>query len=207
MAPRKEKETKGNSAETDVQNSAKLTETVWLAQAGKILKDLHQKGEIEGRTAGKQIVYHALQKSSDPASPELLTALVQEITTLQEELSIIKANEKKARTALATLQAKPRLSALREEIRQLGMERDAAQARVHENRSDGGDDHQPQISPTARAQLERDWTQWQRHARLRRRICRELWESCSEVLPEGVATAAELWESVYSCSLFFSNVP
>ncbi|KAF7715096.1 Uncharacterized protein PECH_007653 [Penicillium ucsense] len=214
MAPRTEKETKGNSAEIDdaslildylreqnrpysaIEVSANLHNKVNKAQAGKILKDLHQKGEIEGRTAGKQIVYHALQKSSDPASPELLTALGQEITTLQEELSIIKANEKKARAALATLQAKPRLSALREEIRQLATERDAAQARVHENRSDSGDDHQPQISPAARAQLERDWTQWQRHARLRRRICRELWECCSEVLPEGVATAAELWETL-----------
>lgn len=139
---------------------------------------------------GKQTVYHAIQKASDNASPEALAALGQEIETLQDELFTKRANEKKARAALAALETKPRLSTLREDIRGLQEERDAAQARLGKLY---GDD-QPQISPEARAQLERDWKQWQRHATVRRRICRELWGRCSEVLPEDT-TASELWVS------------
>jgi 26S proteasome regulatory subunit (ATPase 3-interacting protein) len=141
-------------------------------------------------STGKQTVYHALQKSSESASPIVLAALSQQIVTLQDELSTIKANEKKARAALAALEAKPRLSTLREEIRQLEEERDAAQERLGKPYGD----NQLQISPEARAQLERDWKQWQRHATVRRRICRELWGRCSEVLPEDT-TAPELWVS------------
>jgi 26S proteasome regulatory subunit (ATPase 3-interacting protein) len=141
-------------------------------------------------STGKQTVYHALQKSSDDASPEILAALGHEIETLQEELTTIKANEKKARAALAALKAKPRLSTLREDIRQLEEERDAAQARLGKLY---GDD-QPQISPEARAQLERDWNKWKHHATVRRRVCRELWGRCSEVLPEDM-TASQLWVS------------
>lgn len=144
---------------------------------------------------GKQTVYHALQESSDDASPELLAALGQEIATLQDELSTIKAAERKARTTLAVLETRSRLSTLREEIVQLAAERDELRARVELKRS-GEVDDQPQISPEARAQLERDWTQWQRHVIVRRRICREMWEYCSEVLPEDT-TAAELWVSLF----------
>lgn len=139
---------------------------------------------------GKQTVYHAIQKVSDNVSLEALAALGREIETLQDELSTIKVNEKKARAALAALDAKPRLSTLREDIRRLQEERDAAQTRL--GKLYGND--QPQISAEARAQLERDWKQWQRHATVRRRICRELWGCCSEVLPEDT-TAPELWVS------------
>ncbi|GLI77073.1 hypothetical protein PoHVEF18_005356 [Penicillium ochrochloron] len=204
MAPRKDKGEKAagtddatlirdylseqNRPYSAIDISANLHNQVTKTQAAKILKELHQNGEIEARTAGKQTVYHAIQKSSDSASPEILAALSHEIETLQEELSTIKANEKKARAALAALEAKPRLSTLREDIRQLQEERDAAQARLGKLY----DDDQPQISPEARAQLERDWKQWKNHATIRRRICRELWGRCSEVLPEDM-TASQLW--------------
>lgn len=139
---------------------------------------------------GKQTVYHAIQKASDNAGPEVIAGLSQEIETLQDELSTTKANEKRARAALAAIEAKPRLSTLHEDIRRLQEERDAAQARLGNH---SGDD-QLQIPPEARAQLERDWKEWQRHAAVRRRICRELWGRCSEVLPEDT-TAPELWVS------------
>ncbi|KAJ5152869.1 uncharacterized protein N7482_009347 [Penicillium canariense] len=175
MAPRKDKSDKAVAID---------------AQAAKVLRELHQKREIEGRPAGKQIVYHALQESSDSTSPEAIAALGQEIEKLQDEFSAVKADEKKARAALAALEAKPRLSALRKDIRRLQEERDAAQGRLGKLSGDG----QLQISLEERAQLERDWKQWQRHATVRRRICRELWGRCSEVLPDDT-TALELWVS------------
>lgn len=44
---------------TDI--SANLKNRVTKTAAAKLLKDLHERKEIEGRAAGKQIVYHALQ--------------------------------------------------------------------------------------------------------------------------------------------------
>lgn len=44
---------------TDI--SANLKNRVTKAAAAKLLKDLHERGELEGRASGKQIVYHAVQ--------------------------------------------------------------------------------------------------------------------------------------------------
>jgi 26S proteasome regulatory subunit (ATPase 3-interacting protein) len=41
--------------------SANLKNRVTKTSAAKILKDLHERGEIAGCTQGKQSVYHALQ--------------------------------------------------------------------------------------------------------------------------------------------------
>lgn len=44
---------------TDI--STNLKNRVTKAAATKLLKDMHERKEIEGRSAGKQIVYHAIQ--------------------------------------------------------------------------------------------------------------------------------------------------
>lgn len=44
---------------TDI--STNLKNRVTKAAAAKLLKDMHERNEIEGRAAGKQIVYHAIQ--------------------------------------------------------------------------------------------------------------------------------------------------
>ncbi|KAJ5424929.1 Chitin synthase activator (Chs3) [Penicillium cf. griseofulvum] len=136
-------------------------------------------------------VYHALQDPSDITTPEVAAALKFDIERLDDEVSTLKANEKKARATLAALHAKPRISDLRQDIGSLEAEELTIQARLascHE-----GDP--VQISPEEREKLEKEWKYWQRHANVRRRICRDLWGQCSEVLPEGM-TAAELWESL-----------
>ena len=46
---------------TDI--SSNLKNRVTKAAAAKLLKDMHERNEIEGRAAGKQLVYHAIQVS------------------------------------------------------------------------------------------------------------------------------------------------
>ena len=46
---------------TDI--STNLKNRVTKAAAAKLLKDLHERNEIEGRASGKQIVYHVIQVS------------------------------------------------------------------------------------------------------------------------------------------------
>ena len=58
---------------TDI--SANLKNRVTKAAAAKLLKDLHERNEIEGKAAGKQIVYHAIQVSLTP-SPILCLILI-----------------------------------------------------------------------------------------------------------------------------------
>lgn len=117
-------------------------------------------------------------------------ALKLDIERLEDELATLKANEKKTRAALAALHAKPWISDLRQDISCLESEKSTIQARLA-SRHEG---EPVQVSPEEREKLEQEWKYWQRHANVRRRICRDLWGQCSEVLPEDM-TAAELWVS------------
>lgn len=53
---------------TDI--STNLKNRVTKAAAAKLLKDMHERKELEGRAAGKQIVYHAIQVRKRVASDE-----------------------------------------------------------------------------------------------------------------------------------------
>ncbi|KAJ5510834.1 Tat binding protein 1-interacting [Penicillium expansum] len=170
--------------------SANLHNKVTKTQAAKLLRDLHEKKQIEGRASGKQTVYHALQDPSDVTTPEVAAAVKLNIESLEREISTLKAKEKKARAELAALHAKPRISDLRQDISRLESELSMIQARLASRHK--GDP--VQISPEEREKLEKEWKYWQWHANVRRRICCDLWGQCSEVLPENM-TAAELWVS------------
>ncbi|KAJ9487450.1 hypothetical protein VN97_g5855 [Penicillium thymicola] len=184
MAPRKPK----SDVSAGDDDASMIRE--YLPQAAKLLRGLHEKKEIEGRVSGKQIVYHALQDPSDITTPEVAAALKLDIENLESEVSTLKANEKKARVELAALHAKPRISDLRQDISRLESEKSTIQSRLASHHE--GDP--VQISPEEREILEKEWKYWQRHANVRRRICRDLWGQCSEVLPDDM-TAAELWVS------------
>ncbi|KAJ5692095.1 TBPIP-domain-containing protein [Penicillium macrosclerotiorum] len=168
--------------------SANLHNKVSKAQAAKLLRELHQNGEIEGRTAGRQIVYHSLQDPVALADAGDIETLNQEIEECQNQLSITKAGEKKIRAALVALQTKPRLCDLRQEIQRLDEERVALQGHLNAF----SDNENVLMAPEDRENLERQWKHWQRQAIVRRRLCRELWRQCSEVLPENT-TSQELW--------------
>ncbi|KAJ5372159.1 Chitin synthase activator (Chs3) [Penicillium concentricum] len=132
-------------------------------------------------------VYHALQDPSDIITPEVAAAIKANIESLGDEISTLKAKEKKARTSLAALHAKPPISDLREDIGRLEAEESTIQARLA-SRHEGDP---VQISREEREKLDKEWKYWHRHANVRRRICRDLWGQCSEVLPEDM-TAGEL---------------
>ncbi|KAJ6032380.1 hypothetical protein N7540_003112 [Penicillium herquei] len=138
------------------------------AQAAKVLKELHRKKKIEERTAGKQVVYHAIQDSSQSVTPEDIATLNKSIENLQNELSTIKADEKKARATLASFESKPLLSDLRQDIERLQNERYTLQARL----GDQAASDEIHLSVEEREKLEHEWKEWQRHATLRR----QLWE-------------------------------
>lgn len=143
---------------------------------------------------GKQIVYHALQGPLQDATPETLAALRHKIEQLQGHLSSTRGDEKKARASLAALEAKPRLSALRRDIQRLEEEKEEIQARLGTLH----DSDTVQISLEEWSKLEEERRRWQRHAAIRRRICRDLWGRCTEVLPDNTSSL-ELWVNPVLC--------
>ncbi|CEL06672.1 hypothetical protein ASPCAL09844 [Aspergillus calidoustus] len=159
------------------------------AYAVKALRDLHQKKEIECRVAGKQTVYHATQEESDETSADAIAAMDEEIQRLQEELPGLKEEEKKVQAELSSLNAVPLLSELRTELEKLESEKESLAASLAKVHGDGEANGSPQETEAVR----KDWKLWQVQARVRERICRDLWLKCSETLPEGT-TREELWE-------------
>ncbi|OJJ84108.1 putative TBP interacting domain protein [Aspergillus glaucus CBS 516.65] len=172
--------------------SSNLHNKVTKTYAAKALRELHQNKEVEGRVAGKQTVYHVPQDSSDEATTGVIANLDEEIKQLEEKLATLKTDEKNARAELATLRSKPLLSELRQDIDRLETEKESMLARLDEFH---GRDSSVQVSPEERAEVEREWKRWQRQVNVRRRICRDMWMKCSEVVPEGM-TREELWESL-----------
>ncbi|XHG09196.1 hypothetical protein AWENTII_012272 [Aspergillus wentii] len=158
------------------------------AYAAKALRELHQNKEIEGRVAGKQTVYHALQDSFDDSTPEVIAGLDQEIKQLQGNLTALKANEQDTRAELATLCTKPLLSDLRRDIGRLDKEKESTLARLEKLRGSSS----VRMPPGERAKIENEWKCWQKCVNIRRQICRDFWTRCSEVVPEDM-TRDELW--------------
>jgi len=51
------------------------------------------------------------------------------------------------------------------------------------------------VSVNEKERVEREWKMWRHHVAARKRICHDLWERCTEVLPEE-KNRVELWQSL-----------
>ncbi|KAL3458503.1 hypothetical protein BJX64DRAFT_266569 [Aspergillus heterothallicus] len=115
-----------------------------------------------------------------------------EIRSLQEELPSLKEDEKKTQAELNSANAVPLLSELRTEIEKLEAERESLSASLGKVHGDSEFNVTPQETEATR----KDWKYWQAQARVRARICHDLWHKCSETLPEGTSRE-ELWVCIY----------
>ncbi|KAL9114177.1 MAG: hypothetical protein Q9227_001949 [Pyrenula ochraceoflavens] len=200
MAPRKEKNEKSSAEQ---------------GQAIKLLKDLHDRREIECKASGKQLVYHALQTSSYPPSSsssaddttDHLASLDATITTLQSTLSSARSREKPLRAELAALTPTTTPTSnlstadLRAAVASLEAEKSALQdtvtklkGAVAEQKGGGGEP----ISEEERARVEAEWWRWRKVARGRKRICEEMWGKITEGGrgEEDGMTDEEFWENL-----------
>ncbi|KAH8428919.1 putative TBP interacting domain protein [Aspergillus melleus] len=140
---------------------------------------------------GKQTVYHALQEGPNAAISETVASIDEEIQGLRQQLGRFKEEEKRAHAELLALGTRPLLCELRRDINQL--EQDIQSTLVHLSR-DGQVNSGP-VSQECLADVSRDWKRWQKHAKARHRICFDMWQRCSEVIP-GDMSRDELWESL-----------
>ncbi|GFF53102.1 hypothetical protein IFM51744_08020 [Aspergillus udagawae] len=170
--------------------STNLHNRVSKTHAAKVLRELHRKKEIEARISGKHTVYHALQDASDDLSMETMATMDEKIKQLEEQLTTLKTNEKKARADLATLSTKPLLSELRHDVGRLEQETQAVSSRLKKIQKRDS----IQVSPEERAKVGKEWRRWNKVTGIRKTICRDLWSRCLEVVPDNVSRE-ELWVS------------
>ncbi|EQL28943.1 hypothetical protein BDFG_08364 [Blastomyces dermatitidis ATCC 26199] len=213
MAPRKEKsdkesKEKGEDGATMIleylrqQNrpysaidiTANLHNKVSKAYTVKALKEMHERKEIEARVAGKQIVYHALQDGPSDSTPAQLSALDSELTNFRAQIASTKQYEKALRAELAALSARVPTDELREIVWRLDREKEEVLGRLAPLRD--GRVATRVLSVEEQERVDGEWRMWKGRAVGRKRICREVWERCSEVLPEGIKKSEELWETL-----------
>jgi len=100
--------------------------------AAKLLKDMHEGKQIEGRVSGmhrsanlitrlnhqpgKQWVYHALQDPNESATPEDLAAIDEQIVSFREETNSNNAEIKTLRATLSSLESTMSTSDLRTSV-------------------------------------------------------------------------------------------
>ncbi|KAI9787685.1 MAG: hypothetical protein M1839_000216 [Geoglossum umbratile] len=172
---------------TDI--SANLHKAVTKANAAKLLKEMHERGEIEAKTAGKQSVYHAIQDPKDAATPEELVAMDKETEVLREEISALKTKQKALQLTLANLRSTPTTANLRESTDILVAEISELRSRLVPLRSG----KMSPVSAEEKAAIDRGCADAERKSTLRKKIFKNLWEMTCDNLPEGT-NKDELWE-------------
>lgn len=121
-----------------------------------------------------------------------MIAMDEEIQKLRQQLGSLREDEKRAHAELLALGAKPLLCELRHGINELEQEIQASLPRLSED----GEQTSCRMPQEGIAEISRDWKLWQKHANTRRRICYELWQRCSEVIPENMSRS-ELWVCIH----------
>ncbi|KAK5126287.1 hypothetical protein LTR85_010523 [Meristemomyces frigidus] len=155
---------------TDI--STNLKNRVTKAAAAKLLKDMHERKEIEGRAAGKQIVYHSIQDEADDDGLEKLQAIDTETTRLRDATVALKAEEKELRLALREGTSQVPLPELRASVAGLEQERAELTARLAKLKSG----NLKPVSLDEREKVNADHRKWQKTAAARKKIRHELWQ-------------------------------
>lgn len=173
----------------------------------KALKELHDSNIIVGKAAGtnihlsrskrysglifklgKQTVYHALQDPKDAISGDELVAMDKQIQELRESIATAKADEKSLRANLMAVNATMSIGDLRTSVIALESEKKELLARLGLLRAGTV----KPVSPEEKYEVEKEWREWSRKATVRRKICMELWDFCTEEMQEG-QTREDLW--------------
>lgn len=192
MAPRKKTEEKATANEaadmvlhylrkqnrpySAIDVSANLHNKVTKAAAAKVLKDLHEQKQIEGRPAGKQIVYHAIQDPASSCTPEQLAALDTQITDLRNQTTQLTATAKILRGTLSSLNSELSTADLISNVQALETEKTEILERLESLKAGKA----KKVTKEQREEVEREWKVWRRMAKRREVIARNVWGIIAE---------------------------
>lgn len=111
-----------------------------------------------------------------------------EIQQLRESIATAKADEKSLRANLIAVNATMTIGDLRISVIALESEKKELLARLGTLRAGT-------VKPVSREEkdeVEKAWREWSRKATVRRKICMDLWDFCTEEMQEG-RTREDLW--------------
>ena len=134
------------------------------------------------------MVYHANQDPADAMTLEELQALDGDITALRDNLGTLKSKEKLLRAGLLSINAQMSTEELRSSVSLLELEKKELLGRLEPLRSG----NVKPVSLKEKETVENEWSQWSRKSAARKKICIELWDLCTDEVPEG-KTRGELW--------------
>ncbi|KAI4634551.1 hypothetical protein J4E83_001870 [Alternaria metachromatica] len=196
MAPRKKTEEKATANEaadlvleylrkqnrpySAIDVSANLHNKVTKASAAKILKDLHEQKAIEGRAAGKQIVYHALQNAAEACTTEQLAALDETILDLRTQTTTFIAAAKNLRGSLSSLNSTLSTADLVANVTTLETEKEQIESRLDGLKKGKA----KKVTTSEREAIEKEWKKSIRVAKKRQKIVTEMWKEIKENFPD-----------------------
>lgn len=171
---------KQNRPYSAIDVSANLHNKVTKTAAAKILKDLHEQRRIEGRAAGKQIVYHAVQDANNTCTTDQLAALDAQIASLRTDTATLHATAKAMRSTLSNLNSTLRTADLLEAVAALEAEKVQLTARLGALRAGKA----KMVTPEEREEVEREWSRFGALARKRGGIARDMWRFIADQVPD-----------------------
>ncbi|RPA98838.1 homologous-pairing protein-like protein 2 [Choiromyces venosus 120613-1] len=171
-----------------IEISANLHNAVTKPAATKILKELDERGVIEGRASGKQVVYHIIQDPKDLASPEELKAMDMETEAVKQEIGGLKAELRALQSTLNTLKAAPTAASLLETVALLEAEIQNLQIRLEPLRSSAV----KPVSAEEKATISNEHTRLQKILKGRKNQFKEFWDTICDGCVD--ANPNDLWE-------------
>lgn len=162
------------------------------AGAAKILKDLHERQQIEGRASGKQLVYHTIQDPSAAAPPEQLAALDAKAESLREETTALKSQAASLRTELATLNTTMSTADLRTAVADMESKKSEILARLEDLKSG----HAKPVSQEEKRAIDAEAEKWAKLEKARSKIRLEMWRTCLEYAANVGLDGEELQEQL-----------
>ncbi|KAL5121036.1 hypothetical protein ACEQ8H_000885 [Pleosporales sp. CAS-2024a] len=181
MAPRKKTEEKASANEaadmvlhylrkqnrpySAIDVSANLHNKVTKAAAAKVLKDLHEQRQIEGRPAGKQI------DPSDGCTPEYLASLDSRTTDLRTQTAQLTAIAKTLRANLASLNSSLSTADLIANVQALEAEKAEITKRL-ESLKEG---KAKKVTKEQREEVEQEWKRVCAVAKRREKVSKDMW--------------------------------
>jgi 26S proteasome regulatory subunit (ATPase 3-interacting protein) len=127
---------------------------------------------------GKQLVYHALQDTTEGSPTTDPSCGQQHIQGLHNKVTALKTSEKQLRERLAVLSAHIPTTTLRDQVAALEREKASLTLTIS-----GLSSTTECVSVEEMDRVQQDWQKWKRLVESRREIFREFWGKCTEVLP------------------------
>ncbi|KAF2769401.1 TBPIP-like protein [Teratosphaeria nubilosa] len=154
---------------TDI--STNLKNRVTKTAATKLLKDMHERKEVEGRAAGKQIVYHAIQEEPEEDDVGKLQEMDEKTKNLRDATAALKVAEKELRLAVREGAAQVPLHELKDNVAGLALQKQDIMARLEKLKSG----NVKPVNVAEREKIGMDHRQWEKTAGVRKKIRNVMW--------------------------------